>query len=148
VAERERFDRIARTAILADHAQEPDFIPGRGHLAHHVEQFSPEERRRYFGPVAAEAIGLKQLLAALQLVRIGLYPESADAVAVLDYTIDRRATNYLLVANFNVEGTLLDITMESYDAPTEDRFRSQRPVYGLQTPSWMVKLGRPHRGSP
>ena len=113
VAERERFDRIARTAILADHAQDPDFIPGREYLAHHVAEFSPEERRRYFGPVAAEAIGLKELLAALQLVRIGLYPESADAVAVLDYTIDRRATNYLLVANFNVEGKLLDITMES-----------------------------------
>ena len=78
-----------------------------------VEQFSPEERRRYFGSMAGEAIGLQQLLAALQLVRIGLYPESADAVAVFDYTIDRRATNYLLVANFNIEGTLLDITMES-----------------------------------
>jgi hypothetical protein len=63
--------------------------------------------------VAAEAVGLEQLLAALQLVRIGLYPESADAVVVLDYTIDRRATDYLLVANFNAEGKLLDITMES-----------------------------------
>ena len=113
VAERERFDRIARAAILADHAQEPDFIPGREYFAHHVEQFSPEERRRYFGSMAGEAVGLQQLLAALQLVRIGLYPESADTVAVFDYTIDRRATNYLLVANFNIEGTLLDITMES-----------------------------------
>jgi hypothetical protein len=113
VAERERFDRIARAAILADHAEDPDFIPGREYLAHHVEEFSPEERRRYFGAAAPQAIGLTQLLAALQLVRIGLYPESEDAVAVFDYTIDRRATDYLLVANFNAAGKLLDIDMES-----------------------------------
>jgi hypothetical protein len=113
VAERERFDRIARAAILADHADDPDFIPGREYLAHHVEEFSPEERRRYFGTAAAGDIGLEHLLAALQLVRIGLYPESKDAVAVLDYTIDRRATDYLLVANFNAVGKLLDIDMES-----------------------------------
>jgi hypothetical protein len=113
VAERERFDDIARTAILADHAEDPDFSPGREYLAHHVGEFSPEERRRYFGAVAAEAIGLRELLAALQLVRIGLYPESEDAVAVLDYTIDRRATDYLLVAKFNAAGKLLGIDMES-----------------------------------
>ena len=112
VAERERFDRIARAAILADHAEDPDFIPGREYLAH-VEEFSPEERRRYFGTEAAGAIGLKQLLAALQLVRIGLYPESEDAVAVLDYTIDRRVTDYLLVAKFNAAEKLLEINMES-----------------------------------
>jgi hypothetical protein len=109
VVERERFDRIARSAILANHAENTDFISGRGYLAHHVAEL----RRHYFGTAEPEAIGLDQLLAALKLVRIGLYPESKDAAAVFDYTIDRRATDYLLVANFNMAGKLLDITMES-----------------------------------
>jgi hypothetical protein len=99
-------------SILANHAEDPDFVPSH-YLAHHVEEFSPEERRRYFGSVTSEAIGLDQLVSALQLVRIGLYPQSENAVAVFDYTIDRRATDYLLVANFDAAGKLFNIAMES-----------------------------------
>ena len=50
--------------------------------------------------------------AAIHLVRIGLYPDDED-VAVLDYTISKDLTDYLIVVNFDEQRRLASISMES-----------------------------------
>jgi hypothetical protein len=49
----------------------------------------------------------------LQLKRIGLYPGAEGYVAVFDYTIDQEATDYILVVEFDADGEVYGISMDS-----------------------------------
>lgn len=49
----------------------------------------------------------------LQLVRVGLYPDSAQHFAIFDYTIGRQLVDYLVVINTDENGQLDYMTMES-----------------------------------
>lgn len=53
-----------------------------------------------------EAITLELLLARLQLCRVGVYPQDPDASLVLDYSINRDVTNYLLAVSFDGHGAV------------------------------------------
>ena len=55
----------------------------------------------------------RHLLDYLRLKRIGLYPQLQDYFAVLDYALDQRLTNYLIVVKFNKQGNVTELTTES-----------------------------------
>ena len=107
-----RFDSIARSAIRADFAEDPEGSSSL-YLSHHADEFSDEERAQYFGSGEARSLGVDQLLKAIHLKRIGLYPDSDDYVAVFDYTIDEDATDYVLAVQFDEAGAVIGISMDS-----------------------------------
>jgi hypothetical protein len=56
---------------------------------------------------------LEQLLAVLELVRVGFYPEQPEAFATFDYSIGEELSNHLIVVNLHADGTLAYMTLES-----------------------------------
>ncbi|NIG53673.1 DUF2004 domain-containing protein [Chitinophaga sp. Cy-1792] len=55
----------------------------------------------------------QQMIARLQLKRIGLTPKSNDHFAIFDYTIHKELTDYLLVIFTDAAGNINHITTES-----------------------------------
>jgi len=112
VAEVDHFDSIARSAIRTDFAEDSE---GSSHLylRHHANELSDEEWAQHFGSRDAKSRGVDQLLMAIHLKRIGLYPGSDDYVAVFDYTIDEDPPDYVLAVEFDESGTVFGISMES-----------------------------------
>ena len=55
----------------------------------------------------------QQLINALHLTRVGLYPDGEDQFAIFDYSIGRDLTDYLVVIFTNENGELEYMTMES-----------------------------------
>lgn len=106
------FDATARSAIRADFAGDPEGSSSL-YLSHHADEFSGEERAQHFGSRDAKNLGVDQLLEAIHLKRIGLYPDSDDYVAVFDYTIDENATDYVLAVEFDETGAVIGVSMDS-----------------------------------
>ena len=49
----------------------------------------------------------------MHLVRAALYPASADEQVVLDYSINREATDYMLAVSIDTDGAVASIDVES-----------------------------------
>jgi len=111
VAELDSFDVQARKAISADFISSED-SSSRLYLSHHIEELSAEERIECFGTENTE-LDLSDLVSALTLRRVGLYPEEESRTAVFDYTIGSDITDYLLVVEFSQNGLASDVSMES-----------------------------------
>jgi hypothetical protein len=107
-----RFDEIARDVFRADHAEKPEGAVGT-YLSHHAEELGEKDLLRIFGIADPDDLDIEQLLDALRLKRIGLYPGSDGNRAVFDYTIDEEATDYLLVVEFDAEGEVAALSLES-----------------------------------
>jgi hypothetical protein len=107
-----RFDSVARNAIRSDYNNDSEGSSCL-YLSHHAEEFSDKEIEQYFGSKNVESLGVDQLLNAIHLNRIGLYPDSEDYVAVFDYTIDADATDYILAVEFDKSGQVVGISMDS-----------------------------------
>jgi hypothetical protein len=112
IANANRFDIVARLAIRANFTENLDGA-SRLYLSHHADELNDEERAQYFGSRDANKLGVEQLLKSIHLMRIGLYPDSEDYVAVFDYTIDEDATDYVLAVQFDEAGAVQDISMDS-----------------------------------
>jgi hypothetical protein len=112
IADAARFDEIARDALKAEFVEKQEGTVGT-YLSHHAEELSDKELLGIFGVTDPDDLTIDHLLDALQLQRIGLYPESEDHVAVFDYTIDAEATDYLLAVEFDRDGELFGISMDS-----------------------------------
>jgi hypothetical protein len=95
-----RFESLARSAVRADYADDTEGSSCL-YLSHHAEEFSTEERLKYFGSEIPDGLGGDQLQKAIHLKRIGLYPDSDDHIAVFDFTIDEDATDYVLAVQFD-----------------------------------------------
>ena len=106
------FESVARKAIEADFASDPDGSSAL-YLSHHAEELNADERLKYFGSKDTGALGVQQLLGSLHLRRIGLYPESEDYVAVFDYSLDPDVTQYILAVEFDSSGNVVGISMDS-----------------------------------
>jgi hypothetical protein len=134
------FDRLARDATRSD------FKKAEGSAT--ILSVAPHRPVRcgaakaVFRHRSCRGLGVDQLLALVQLVRIGLYPNGPrqfcrraagrTAEAVFDYPI-REATDYLLVATFDAAGNLARLAIESqrrsseteaWSWPTSDTRRS------------------------
>jgi hypothetical protein len=111
------FDRTARSAMRADLAAQADGTDGESavgdYLAHHLEM--PDVVRGCFGVDDPNAVTADDFLTALRLVRVGLHvgDDTEEAQAVLDYTLDEEATQYLIVVKFGEDGAVREVCMES-----------------------------------
>ena len=112
ISDAARFDEIARDAFKAEFSEKPEGTVGT-YLSHHAEELSEKELLKIFGITDPDDLDIHHLIDALQLVRIGLYPGAEGYVAVFDYTIDEEATDYLLVAEFDGDGEVSGISMDS-----------------------------------
>jgi hypothetical protein len=112
ISDAARFDEIARDAFKAEFIEKPEGTVST-YLSHHAEELSEKELLRIFGTTDPDDLTIDHLLDALQLKRIGLYPGSDDLVAVFDYTIDEEATDYILAMEFDGEGEVYGISMDS-----------------------------------
>ena len=112
ISDAARFDEIARDAFRADFTERPEGTVG-AYLSHHAEELGEKDLLRIFGITDPDDLDIQHLLDALQLKRIGLYPGSEDLVAVFDYTIDEEATDYILAVEFDGEGEVYGISMDS-----------------------------------
>ena len=120
LADIDRFDSAARETIRDDFIRDNDST-NRLHLSHHLDEFDKAARQRCFGTDHIEETGVDQLLAALRLVSIGLYPDGERqaqerksrprVVAVFDYAI--AASDYRLAAKFGPRGKIVRLAMES-----------------------------------
>ncbi len=112
ISDAARFDEIARDAFKADFAEKPEGSTGT-YLSHHAEELGKEDLLKIFGTEDPDDLTVEHLLDALQLKRIGLYPGSDDYSAVFDYTIDEEATDYILALEFDQDGAVFGISMDS-----------------------------------
>src|SRR6185503_4513101 len=112
IADAARFDEIARDAFKAEFAEKPEGTVGI-YLSHHAEELGEKDLLRIFGTADPDDLGIDHLLDALQLKRIGLYPGSEGYCAVFDYTIDEEVTDYLLAVEFDGDGGVYGISMDS-----------------------------------
>lgn len=106
------FDEIARDAMKAEYTEKSEGTVS-SYLSHHAEELGEKDLLRIFGITDPDDLDIQHLLDALQLKRIGLYPDSEDMVAVFDFTVDEEATDYLLAVEFDGEGAVIGISMDS-----------------------------------
>jgi hypothetical protein len=107
-----RFDEIAREALRVEFTEKPEGTVAT-YLSHHAEELDEKDLRRIFNTADPDEVTIDHLLDALYLKRIGLYPDSDDYVAVFDFTIDGEATDYLLAVEFDEEGDVFGVSMDS-----------------------------------
>ena len=113
IADAARFDEIARDAFKAEFIEKPDEGTVGTYLSHHAEEIGEKDLLKIFGTADPDDLDIDHLLDALQLKRIGLYPGSEEYSAVFDYTIDEQATDYVLAVEFNGDGEVAGISMDS-----------------------------------
>jgi hypothetical protein len=112
IADATRFDEIARDAFKAEFAEKPEGTVGT-YLSHHAEELGEKDLLKIFDTADPDDLTIDHLLDALQLKRIGLYPGAEGYCAVFDYTIDEEATDYILVVEFDSDGEVYGISMDS-----------------------------------
>lgn len=83
------------------------------YLEHHLEELGKDELAGLIDLNSKSTEHEKQLLKKLQLVRVGLYPDSEGQFATFDYSIGQEITNYLVVIFTDENGNLDYMTMES-----------------------------------
>ena len=112
ISDAARFDEIARDAFKAEFTEKPEGTVGT-YLSHHAEELGEKDLLRIFGIEDPDDLDINHLLEALQLERIGLYPGAEGFCAVFDYTIDQEATDYILAVEFDSDGEVYGISMDS-----------------------------------
>jgi len=112
IADAARFDEIARDAFKAEFTEKSEGTVAT-YLSHHAEELGEKDLLRIFGTADPDDLDIDHLLDALQLRRIGLYPGSEDYCAVFDYTIDVEATDYILAVEFDNDGEVYGISLDS-----------------------------------
>ncbi len=84
------------------------------YLEFHLEECAPEELAKLIDFKDKNTAPIKQLLAKLLLVRVGLYPEAEeDSFAVFDYSIGREIADGLIVIYTFENGKISLMTSES-----------------------------------
>lgn len=108
----EKFDTFNKTYIVEDyHNEDGDTV--RFYLEHHLEEIEKEDLSTLINFEDTSTQPDQQLLTKLELVRVGIYPDSEDTFAISDYSIGEDLTNYLVVINTDENGQLDYMTMES-----------------------------------
>jgi len=112
ISDAARFDDIAHDALKAEFTEKPEGTVSI-YLSHHAEELGEKDLLRIFGIDDPDDLDINHLLEALQLQRIGLYPGSEGFSAVFDYTIDEEATDYILAVEFDRDGEVFGVSMDS-----------------------------------
>ena len=106
------FDKKNKKYIEQDYSND-DCDTVKTYVEHHLEEIDKAELSGLVDFDNKSISPEKQLLNALRLVRVGLYPDSDDQFAIFDYSIGKDLTNYLVVINTDKNGKLDYMTMES-----------------------------------
>jgi len=87
----------------------------KDYLRFHLDDCSQDEIDALIGNEHTEETVEERLIKAIQLVRIGLYPEQkeGDYFAIFDYSFGRDVTDHLLVISLTEDGSFDHITIES-----------------------------------
>jgi hypothetical protein len=96
---------------IADDMEDGDTV--EEYIDHHLAELAEEDLAQLVDKNNSKTSPQKQLLAKLQLVRVGLYPGSEEQFATFDYSIGQEITNYLVVLFTDENGELDYMTMES-----------------------------------
>ncbi|MFZ4930397.1 DUF2004 domain-containing protein [Chryseobacterium sp. Mn2064] len=108
----EKFDKLNKAYIVEDyHDEDGDTV--RFYLEHHLEEVEKEELSTLINFEDKNTQPDQQLLTKLELVRVGIYPDSEDHFAISDYSIGKDVTDYLVVINTDENGQLDYMAMES-----------------------------------
>ena len=83
------------------------------YIEHHLDELGDDELNELIDASNKKLSRQEQLLKKLQLVRMGLYPDSEEQFAIFDYSIGEEITQYLVVLFVDEFGNLDYITMES-----------------------------------
>lgn len=104
-------EKKAKKIILEDYKIQNVVVD---YIEHHLQEFS-EDDLESLNIIQTEKLEEKKLkfLNKIKIVRIGIYPEDSDSMAIFDYTIGRDLTQYLIVLRFDSKGKLVEIVMES-----------------------------------
>jgi hypothetical protein len=111
VADLSALDAAARAALRRDLVAEDSHV--ETYFDHHVAELDDAELLKLFGTAAREEIAVDSFFERLALVRVGLYPERADAQLLLDYSLGPDVTNYVLCLAFDAQGAVVELTIES-----------------------------------
>lgn len=106
------FDKKNKKYIEKDYADE-DSDTVKTYVEHHLEEVDKAELTGLVDFENKKMSPEQQLVKALRLVRLGLYPDSEDQFAIFDYSIGQELTQYLVVINTDQNGKLDYMTMES-----------------------------------
>lgn len=108
----DKFNELNKTYLSDDYNdEEGDTV--KFYVEHHLEEVGKDELSALINFDDPTLGPEQQLLKKIELVRIGLYPDSEDNFAILDYSIGEDLTNYLVVINTDENGQLDFMTMES-----------------------------------
>nr|WP_315026313.1 DUF2004 domain-containing protein [uncultured Chryseobacterium sp.] len=108
----ENFDKLNKTYIVEDyHDQDGDTV--KSYIEHHLEEIDKDQLSTLINFEDTSSKPEQQLLKKLELIRVGLYPDSEDNFAILDYSIGQDLTDYLVVINTDENGQLDYMAMES-----------------------------------
>lgn len=106
------FDKQNKKHIQADYAdKDKDTI--KSYVEYHLDELDKNDLRQVVDFSLKTINPRLQLVNALHLIRVGLYPDSEDQFAIFDYSIDRDLTDYLVVIFSNEKGEIDYMTMES-----------------------------------
>ncbi len=106
------FDKKNKQLIEQDF-NDTDCDTVKGYVEHHLVEVGKEKLVNLVNFDDETTSPAIQLMHSLQLVRVGLYPDSKNQFAVFDYTIGRYLTQYLVVINLDENLYFNYITMES-----------------------------------
>ncbi|MBX2840500.1 MAG: DUF2004 domain-containing protein [Flammeovirgaceae bacterium] len=105
------YQLIAKDAITKDYTNKG---ATKVYLDHHVQEMSEEELNNLLKDVNSNLNKQTQMLEKLNLVSISFYPEDIDSFMILDHTIGRDLTQYVIVVSFDIEENLNEeVIMES-----------------------------------
>lgn len=94
-------DAIAREAIR-DNWDEENGYGAKPYAEHHAEELGLNELN-----------SLDTFLSRIRVSHLAFDPDDEDRHVVLDYTVDRRLTQYVLAVVFNRSGEINEVVMES-----------------------------------
>ncbi len=112
VSDPDRLDTLAKQALAAD-LESGDEDSVALFRSHHIEELDESDLLDCFSVESVAEIDDEVFLTALQLNRIGLYPEEQDAMLICDYSLKPGVTDYLLAVTFDASGKLVGVAMES-----------------------------------
>lgn len=108
-----RLSEFNKQNLVSIHEDFDDGDTVKEYIEHHIQELASEDLAALIDRNNKKVSPDIQLLAKLQLVRVGLYPGSDEQFATFDYSIGQELTNYLVVLFTNEKGELDYMTMES-----------------------------------
>lgn len=106
-AEIQRRTKIALAAIKAAHGTEPDQLGVTLFVSHHLEEVDSSYWEKHFQTSTPDPGRILD-----SLVLCSEFEEEED-LELFDFTLPGKVTNYLICVNFNDEGEVESIAMES-----------------------------------